>query len=66
MKKLKLRKWVKVVLIIMLAITSVCTYNLVGTLGALAQTNDLYLGLDVLCICLLFGQFGGMAALMED
>lgn len=57
MKRLKLRKWVKVALIIILMVSSVFTYNLTGILGGLAQTSNFYLGLDILCIGLMFIQF---------
>ena len=66
MKRLKLRKWVKVVLTIILIATSMFTYKQTGILGELAQTSDLYLALDILCICLLFGQIGAVTALWEN
>ena len=44
MKRLKLRKWVKVVITIILIIIGLLIYSKTGTWGELVQTNQSYLG----------------------
>lgn len=48
--KLKLKKWVKVVLTIMLLMIWLKVYNCVGVWGELAQTSNFYLGIDIIGI----------------
>ena len=51
---MKLTKLGKLVFTIILVIAVVFTYNAVGTLGTLAQENDLYLSLDIVAIAVMF------------
>lgn len=50
MKKRKLRKWVKVVLTIILIGVWIVVYDKLGILGNLAQTSNFYLAIDTLAI----------------
>lgn len=51
---MKLTKLGKLVFTIILIVAVVFTYNAIGTLGTLAQENDLYLSLDVAAIVIMF------------
>lgn len=57
MKKLRLRKWVKIILTLFVVIINIGIYLKTGMLGELAQTSKFY---EVLCIStwiwLLLGQ----------
>ena len=67
MKKLKLRKWVKVVLTLIIFISAVLVYRDTGYQGALAQTSDFHQGLFFLeCGYLFFIQFGLYSLIWEN
>lgn len=58
MKKRKLKKWVKVILTMLIVILSLIIYSKVGELGILAQNNDFYLLVCAMCwVWLMAGQF---------
>lgn len=48
MKKYKLKKWVKVVLSVIVFLLSVVIYKDTGSAGALAQNNNLWLSICIL------------------
>ena len=51
---MKLTKLGKLVFTIILIITIIFTYNIIGNLGTLAQESDLYLSLDIIAIVVMF------------
>lgn len=66
MKKRRLKKWVKIVLIIMIILLDLVIYQKSGKFGALAQSSTIYLVLCVSCwIWLLLGQFGVIWFIVE-
>lgn len=58
MKKRKLKKWVKVILTMLIMILSLMIYSKIGELGILAQNNDFYLLVCAISwVWLMAGQF---------
>ena len=53
---MKLTKLGKLVFTILLVITIIFTYNIIGNLGTLAQENNFYLSLDIIAIVVMFLQ----------
>lgn len=67
MKKKKLKKWVKVVLSIMILGASIYIYSKTNTWGTLAQDSKFYEGLTVLSwLWLILVPVGGLSLLWED
>ena len=66
MKKLKLKKWVKVVLSLMIIGVGILLYNQTGRLGELAQTSNFYLALCVAAwTWLIFGSSSSLYYIWE-
>lgn len=51
---MKLTKLGKLVFTIILVVAIIFTYKMIGVLGILAQTNNLYLGIDIIAIIFMF------------
>lgn len=51
---MKLTKLGKLVFTIILVVAIIFTYNIIGKLGILAQTNNFYLGIDIVAIVFMF------------
>ena len=51
---MKLTKLGKLVFTIILVVAIIFTYKLIGVLGTLAQTSNLYLGFDIIAIIFMF------------
>lgn len=51
---MKLTKLGKLVFTIILVIAIIFTYKAIGMLGILAQTSNLYLGIDIIAIIFMF------------
>ena len=51
---MKLTKLGKLVFTIILVVTIIFTYKMIGVLGILAQTSNLYLGIDIIAIIFMF------------
>lgn len=67
MKRRRLKKWVKIILIIMIILVSTLIYQKTGKLGELAQNSTIYLGLCLSAwIWLFLGQFGVMWFILEN
>ena len=67
MKRRRLKKWVKIILIIMIFLLDIVIYQKTGKLGQLAQSSTIYLGLCLSAwIWLLLGQFGAMWFILEN
>ena len=66
MKKLKLKKWVKVVISLIIIEIGILIYSQTGKLGELAQNNAFYLLLCIMSwIWLIFGSAGSMYCIWE-
>lgn len=67
MKKRRLKKWVKIVLIIMIILLDVIIYRKTGILGELAQTSIFYLVLTIMSWgWLLMGQIIAICLIVEN
>lgn len=51
---MKLTKLGKLVFTIILVVAIIFTYKMIGVLGILAQTNNLYLGIDIIAVIFMF------------
>lgn len=51
---MKLTKLGKLVFTIILVVAIIFTYKMIGVLGTLSQTNNLYLGFDIIAIIFMF------------
>lgn len=67
MTKLKLKRWVKVVLSLLILGVWVLIYNQTGKLGELAQTSNIYLALCVAAwTWLIFGSLSSIYYIWEN